>query len=137
MRTVAPKELLEWNEEFSVEVEELDDHHRELIRLINELHEILDCQAESQKVSEVISKLFDYANYHFGAEEALFSATIYPFAQEHREKHLEFREHLAELRDMIEAEIGSARSNLLSYLHSWWTNHIMEEDKEYSPYLKG
>jgi len=130
------KAFLVWTQDLSVEVEELDNHHKELIRLISMLGEALDSKVGREKTTEIIAELFNYANYHFGAEEALFQLKDYPYAFEHCEKHLEYRENLSELRDMVEAGIDSALPDLLTYLNMWWTNHIMLEDKMYSPYLK-
>ena len=137
METVEPKKFIEWNQDFSVGIEELDNHHKELIHLINSLQEAIDADAGVEKIAVVITELFNYANYHFGAEEALFQIRDYPLAQEHCEKHLEFRKDMAEHRDMVEAEIDFARLNLLSYLQLWWTNHILQEDKKYVAYLSG
>jgi hemerythrin len=136
MGAVERKELLVWTQDFSVEVEELDNHHKEMIRLISMLREAMDSNVGSEKITEVIVELFNYANYHFGAEEALFQLKDYPYTLEHCERHLEYRENLAELRDKFEAGIDSAFPDLLTYLYAWWTNHIMLEDKKYIPYLK-
>lgn len=136
MRAVDHREDLVWTQDFSVEVEELDNHHKEMIRLISTLREAIGSNAGREIITDVIVELFNYANYHFGAEEALFQLKDYPYALEHCERHLEYRENLAQLRDMVEAGIDSALPDLLSYLYSWWTNHILLEDKKYTPYLK-
>lgn len=86
--------------------------------------------------TEIVGELMDYANYHFGAEEALFELKHFPEAYGHSEKHLEYREHLAELRDAIAAGEESAKPRLLEFLFSWWTRHILECDKKYTPFLK-
>jgi hemerythrin len=130
------KEFLVWTQDFSVEIEELDNHHKEMIKLINTLRDAMSSNVGSEKTNELIVDLFNYANYHFGAEEALFLLKDYPFTLEHCEKHLEYRENLSVLRDMVEAGIDSALPDLLTYLNKWWTNHIMLEDKKFSPYLK-
>ena len=136
MGAVEYKELLVWTQDFSVEIEELDNHHKEMIRLISTLRKAMDGSVGNEKITDVIVELFNYANYHFGAEEALFQLKDYPFALEHCERHLEYRENLSEYRNMVEAGIDSALPDLLTYLYSWWKNHIMLEDKKYTPFLK-
>jgi hemerythrin len=125
---------LKWEADLSVGIDVLDAHHKELILIINRLHEAKE-KGLGEVLMEIVSELFNYANYHFGAEEALFEEKDYPHALEHSEQHLEFRERLGELRDMVEAGIESAQDDLLSFLNSWWTNHIKEHDKKYGPYL--
>ena len=73
------KEFLVWTQDFSVEIEELDNHHKEMIKLINTLRDAMSSNVGSEKTNELIVDLFNYANYHFGAEEALFLLKDYPF----------------------------------------------------------
>jgi hemerythrin len=127
--------ILQWTDQLSVEVEELNDHHRHIITLINKIDDALNVKANDDVVLEIISELFDYASYHFGAEEALFEIKHYPFAADHIERHMEFRERLHELRDLVEAGDESAGMQLRDYLFTWWTNHIVQCDKKYAPYF--
>jgi hemerythrin len=60
---------LEWQDRFSVGVPEVDHEHRELIRLINNLHEAV---AQSQPVETVLSALgaiHAAISAHFALEE--------------------------------------------------------------------
>jgi hemerythrin len=129
--------LLRWVEELSVGIEELDDHHKEMINLINKLYHAVNANAGMEEIGRLAADLLDYANYHFGAEEALFELKHYPDAAVHAEKHLEYRENMGEFRDRIEAGDESAPSGLNEFLFVWWTRHIMECDKKYTPFLKG
>jgi hemerythrin len=128
--------FITWAKELSVGIEELDDHHKEMIELINRLYKAINKNRGTEEVGKVVRDLLDYANYHFGAEEALFEIKHYPDAALHTERHLEFRENLSELRDLIEAGDESAPARLMEFLFSWWTQHIVEYDKKYSPFLR-
>jgi hemerythrin len=128
--------LLEWTDQFSVEIEELNEHHKYIVALINKLDEALIKKSDHQIALDIISELFDYASYHFGAEEALFEIKHYPFASDHIERHMEFRERLHEIRDLVEVGEESAGMGLREYLLTWWTSHILQCDKKYTPYLK-
>lgn len=136
MNTQPEIDRLKWEEDLSVGIDELDEHHKELIFLINRLHEAKEKGLGTERLMEIVAELFNYANYHFSAEEALFEEKDYPHALEHCEQHLEFRERLRELRDMVEAGIESAQADLLCFLNSWWTSHIKVHDKKYGPFLK-
>ena len=135
MSMSANTERLKWKDDLSVGIDELDGHHKDLILLINRLHDAKEKGLGDEVLMEIVTELFNYANYHFTAEEALFEEKDYPHALEHSEQHLEYRERLGELRDMVEAGIESAQGDLLSFLNSWWMNHIKVHDKKYGPYL--
>jgi hemerythrin-like metal-binding protein len=127
--------LLQWTEDLSVQVPELDEHHKQMVVLINKLHNAL-AQRDNNVATDVLFELGDYANYHFGAEEALFESVNYPFADEHIEQHLIFREHLRELKDLVEASDEHAMEKLIGFLYPWWSTHLMVYDHKYIPYLK-
>ncbi len=128
--------VITWTKELSVEEQELDGHHQHMMELINKLNEALSSKEEKEIVAEVLAELSDYANYHFGAEEAMFELKHYPDAAEHVEQHMEFRERLKELDDLFQAGDESAGNQLMEFLGSWWPNHIARSDKKYIPYVK-
>ena len=127
--------FLQWLPDLSVGLEELDSHHKEMIRLINNLYEAVNDSVPNDDLNTILDELIAYADYHFGAEEALFQLKHYPDASAHIDKHLEYREGLAELRNLVLAGDDSARSRLMEFLYVWWTRHILECDKKYTPYL--
>ena len=127
---------IKWTNDLSVEQHELDSHHQHMMDLINELNEALNSKEEKDIVAEVLVELSDYANYHFGAEEAMFELKHYPDAAEHIEQHMEFRERLKELDDLFQAGDDTAGTQLMDFLRRWWPNHIATFDKKYVPYLK-
>ena len=128
--------LLKWFDDLSVGINELDGHHKEMVNLVNKLYRAVNSNLGTESITEIVAELMDYANYHFGAEEALFELKQFPEAFSHSEKHLEYREHLAEFRDAIQAGDKSAVPQLMEFLFSWWTRHILECDKKYTPFLK-
>lgn len=127
--------FLRWTPAISVGVPEFDDHHRQMVAIINRVHDAVGSGQPSETLSGVIGELLDYANYHFGAEEAQFEGSGYPLESEHIEDHLAFRERLSELRDLIDAGSPEAARELLQFLLVWWTQHITTFDKKYAPYI--
>lgn len=128
---------LKWTKDLSVEESELDGHHQHMIDLINKLDEALKSKEEKDIVSEVLDELLDYVNYHFGAEEAMFEVKHYPNATSHIEEHMEFRKQLKGLNDLFQAGDDTAGKQLMDFLVPWWSDHILNFDKKYAPYLKG
>jgi hemerythrin len=121
---------------FSVENNELNLHHRLLFELFDKVEEAITGDNEAEVVSTALMQLRDYASYHFGAEEALFEVKAYPEAQAHADHHLEFRAQLSELMALPKDGDGTVSLQLLSFLRTWFQDHIKVRDKAYIPYLR-
>ncbi len=125
-----------WTNDLSVHEKELDGHHQHMMGLMNKLETALSSEKEMETVTKVLDELADYANYHFGAEEAMFETNHVPNATAHIEQHMEFRQRWKELNDLFQAGDGTAGRQLLEFLDGWWPNHIREFDKKYVPYVR-
>lgn len=123
-----------WNDSYSVGVPLLDQHHRHLARLINQLAECSSERGLSESVGDVLDALVRYAEYHFHHEEALMAAADYPELEQHRSEHLAFCETISETcYTAMHGIIGI--DELLDYLTIWWQEHILLEDMRYRPLL--
>lgn len=62
-------ELFKWYNKYSVNNDDLDEHHKKLFNIINGLYE--NCIEVDRKISLVpmINELVSYTAYHFSAEE--------------------------------------------------------------------
>ena len=93
-------------------------------------------QARSETVSELLTRMREYASTHFASEEALMEAHGFPGREAHRGEHLLYRKRVAELC------VGSMQGDeampqeLLEYLLWWWRHHILEEDMRYAAYFR-
>ena len=128
--------LLTWTPAIGVGNEELDGHHKHMVELVNQIYYTVNTKSSPETLSGIVTELLEYANYHFGAEEALFVDKNYPLETEHIEDHLAFRERLSEIRDLVEVGAEGASTKLLDTLYLWWTNHITNFDIKYSPFVK-
>ena len=61
--------LLEWTEELSVGVPSIDEQHKVLIRLLNELFDATQAERGQTLLGKVLNELADYTVYHFQYEE--------------------------------------------------------------------
>jgi len=88
---------LKLNKELEVGITLIDDQHRELINIINNLGSI---QSFSKKETlDTIDSIKEYALEHFRVEEELHQKYGYPFADAHSLLHRTF---LSELETIIE-----------------------------------
>jgi hemerythrin-like metal-binding protein len=121
--------LVKWNEGFSVGVEEIDEQHKTLFDVLAKLVEATKPGEQKKKVGALLEEMADYAEYHFGKEEAYLHK--HPDFSFHLEQHREFVEKTIQLKKNYLEEDGSSgltHHNALVFLFSWLQKHILECD---------
>ena len=127
---------IEWTNDLSTGVEEIDWQHKECIRLINSL---LDNDL-SKKSGDVINNTFKflscYVREHFLLEEKLMKESAYDQAAfaKHKEFHNNFRQEASDLWRLH--DLGEDVTMKLNYLLvNLFVNHISTMDKRMSRHL--
>lgn len=133
-------DLWSWHPEYSVGSGEMDDQHRGLLAIIDELHGSLARGDGDERVGAIIAALARYIGAHFAAEEQLMLDHGYP-----DDKYIAHcRAHEA-LLDQVRGFDAAVRrgerhvaTEMLPFLvGDWLVNHILVTDKDYSEYLVG
>jgi hemerythrin len=128
--------LLTWNPQMSVGVRQLDDDHKKLIAMINELHAAMLVGHSSDVVGDILRRLVNYTVEHFNREEKHFAATNYPGAALHKREHERLKSQVAaEVEKFKSGNRASLSMETLSFLRDWLKHHIQESDKSYSAHL--
>ena len=124
---------MEWKANFSVGDTKMDDQHKGLIALINQL-----CGEDEIDVREVLEKLQEYVDIHFRDEEALLAKISYPDLDKQKAEHEIFSKWFDEQLETYRNGGGSdtIRERVQNYLRTWWIKHILFSDKAYASYLK-
>jgi hemerythrin-like metal-binding protein len=129
--------LMTWTEEMSVGVKALDEDHKKLVALLNELHEGILAGQQKVVLEKVIEKLVEYTIFHFGREEKLFTDAGFPASAEHKREHDLLSRRARNLQSRFECGQSTQLSlESMEFLKSWLTSHIMGSDQEYRPYLQ-
>jgi hemerythrin len=128
---------LEWNDTFSVEIKQIDEQHKKLFSLFNDLHEAMQKGMGGKIINRILKELRDYTSYHFAAEESWMKMLNYPGLAKHKQEHQEAIKQVNKF--IIEYARGSKAVpyEVLKFLSNWLQNHILQIDREYAPYLKG
>jgi hemerythrin len=126
---------INWSNDFSVNVREIDAQHKTLVEKINQLHQsLLDNKGrEAQQI--IVEGMVDYANEHFETEEKYMRRLNYPGYQKHKAEHMHFAEKAFELQKRINLSGFVLTLEILSFLKNWLQGHILVIDKEYSKYF--
>jgi hemerythrin len=127
--------LLTWSSKYSVSVQALDDQHRRLIGILNELHAAM-LKGQAQRVAgPLLDSLLSYTRDHFSTEERMMSEAGFPGLAEHRAKHQELAGQVGDYVIRYRKGDNTIYLQLLIFLRDWLANHIQKEDQEYGPCL--
>lgn len=125
--------LMTWSEHFVSGIDAVDVQHKALVEMINAAApHLASGGAEAQQTAgPLLDKLVDYAASHFKYEESLMQQTgVLPtyFAQ-HQQTHQAFVDEVIQMRTQYEDGGSLSGRDLLHFLTSWLTFHILSEDK--------
>ena len=127
--------LLTWSPAMSVGVQRLDEDHKKLIAMINELHDGMLAGHSNEVVGDVLHRLASYTVEHFRREEEYFAQTHYPGTAAHHQQHEILKKKvMAEIQKFNAGSVGLGMETL-SFLRDWLKHHIQESDKAYSAHL--
>lgn len=130
--------LITWQDSYSVGVDLIDNDHKLLVSLINQLNDAISEDEGRDVVGSVLNVLVEYTVSHFGREELLLKKGQYPEA-EFTAHHREHEKLTAQVRAIVaryyDGEIDSIDSEVLLFLKNWLTGHILGVDMKYRPYV--
>jgi len=129
------KKFIDWTEELSVGIQEIDEQHKILIDLINRLYESIVKQTDNQEVNEILTELVQYTIVHFAVEESLMRIFDYPDYEGHKKIHQELQQQVIDLHKKVKENQASVSMDLLKFLKNWLSQHIFVEDQKYSPFF--
>lgn len=121
-----------WESRYETGVAEVDEDHRRLVALINELDAVLEAGGDLMRVGMIIDALIDYTHYHFSREEALMAGAGYDEAGDHAISHSQFGHFLGGLVGSCMVQPSrEAAARVRDYLQEWLMDHILVEDMKF------
>ncbi len=123
------KQLL-WKDSYSVGDHTIDNQHRELIRIANELIKIKSHAKKASEFRDILIKLVKYVKVHFAYEEEYMQKHKYPHLEKHK---LEHEKIIDKLNDIVKNSktVHDLDLNLSTLLNEWIIDHILKKDKAY------
>ncbi|MCB1955428.1 MAG: hemerythrin family protein [Rhodocyclaceae bacterium] len=128
-------ELFEWSDSFSVGVQEIDEQHKELVGLLNQLHTAIHEHHGSEAARRILDELADYTKTHFMVEESLMRISNYPDFTAHKQWHEDLIGQVVALQEKLDKGQATITFELLHFLKVWLTKHINEADKRFGEYF--
>jgi hemerythrin-like metal-binding protein len=129
-------EFMTWTSDLSVGVEVLDDDHKKLIGIINQLHFGITAGHDRAILEAVLYELVDYIKFHFAREEGMLIKAGYAATSAHMMEHEKFIGEISNLQMRIRsAPVAMLDLELMDFLRAWLFSHISVSDKKYGPHL--
>ncbi|MCI5163600.1 MAG: bacteriohemerythrin [Candidatus Electrothrix sp. AX5] len=127
--------LIKWNDSFSVNVVKIDQEHKKLFEMINELTDAMKAGHGKDVLGDILNGLISYTASHFQLEENYFQQVKYPHAAAHKKEHVAFVQKVTDFKREFDAGRATVSVNLLQFLSKWLQTHIKVTDQKYSSFL--
>lgn len=126
--------LFSWDEGMTLGVKALDDDHKKLISLVNDLDEAIQNNKSVQILTDIFDELLKYVETHFGREEGYMKKCGYEDYEAHSEEHKKITAKLKTLRDRLAKDDDVILSvEVAEFLSSWLLDHIVVNDLSLRP----
>ncbi|WP_250657207.1 bacteriohemerythrin [Alkalimarinus coralli] len=129
--------IFEWKSEYDTGVEEIDNQHKVLVSLINELDSLVGERFDRGAAEEVFNKLKSYTVFHFATEESLMAEYHYVERDLHAHllQHRQFEEEIGSVQHDFSQVSREDCNVILSYLTNWLIKHICKVDQRLAAFI--
>ena len=128
--------LIGWTDELSVGISEINEQHKKLIDMINDLHAATLKGKGKAAVGSILSGLASYVVEHFACEEKYFDSFNYADSASHKLQHKVFVDRLTQFQNDAEKGKVMLSLDIMDFLEEWIQDHIRIQDKGYSSCFK-
>lgn len=128
--------LFEWNDSYSVGITEMDNEHKKLFAIINELFDGLKAGKGRDILDGIFKELKEYTRVHFNDEEILMKRYDYPGLEEQKKQHVTFIDKIRVEENKSKGGAFLVSIEILGFLRDWLTTHIQKYDREYGEFIR-
>lgn len=128
-----------WLPAYEVNISEIDEQHRELFRMFNDLLDAMWDGKGKNVIEEKLRFLAGHAVTHFSTEEKFMVNYNFPDYPAHKKLHDDFTACVADFLKVYERN-GATTDMLVSMvqdLGAWTRDHIRDMDQEMGKFLGG
>ena len=128
-------EIFPWNTNFETGIVSIDEQHKVIVSLINQLASQLVYQPDADILDKTFTQLAEYAAYHFQSEEKIWqkhlSGTSY--LASHHKTHESFLLSISELKHKdASTPVQTVIEDILTFLTKWLALHVLKDDMRLS-----
>lgn len=131
-----------FTDKYRTGIELVDDEHKRLFEIIKDTNDVIHTELLHDKYDEImrlLAELREYTEVHFGDEEAMMERIHYPDIDAQKRAHSAFVGRLVEIDlselDAMDDNQEEYLQDLIQFLLSWLSNHILGMDKKIGAYI--
>lgn len=129
--------FVEWSARYQIGVGPMDDAHKKLMGLMNQLHEQRAAGDGKAELRTTLKALADFTIRHFREEEAFMQSVGFPGIESHKLIHAKLLAQLNDHANEFEAGTGGLPDQFFTFLKVWLTAHILGIDTKYAEHARG
>jgi hemerythrin-like metal-binding protein len=119
--------IVQWSPALEIGITEIDYQHRNLVSMLNALHNAIDTGEPRVHLTEILEELDLYVINHFATEERVMDRLQFEFAELHKLEHRDLARTVQRHREAFNRGEDSA-VELLQFLTNWLIAHIAGSD---------
>jgi hemerythrin len=127
--------IVEWDESMSIGLYLIDEQHRELVVLINNIGDAIERNASQAEISRFIRRFYNYTITHFQTEESLMDHATYPEYFTQVKEHLDCSMKAIEFHRRFVHDHDFDLKEFLDYIVSWFVKHTTGIDQTLAKHL--
>ena len=126
---------IKWNDSLSVNVKEIDEQHKKMIAMVNDLNDAMSVGKGKDALGKILTGLISYTASHFKTEETYFDKFGYPDKMNHKKEHGAFVKKATDFKSGFDKNELPLTVEVLNFMGDWVKNHIKGTDKKYSAFF--
>lgn len=127
--------FVEWHADFSVENSLIDEQHKGLFELVNQMW---DSRKDGEKKKRAsFKKIVEALRAHCNYEERILAKNGCPSLKEHRHEHLNLIKQIEEILDSCDKDCKKSWFKMMGFLmHELLAHHLVGTDQKCRKYLR-
>ena len=126
--------FINWNDDEATLVSDVDEQHKEIIDLINDLHNLLPSDDKETK-SEKLYQLLTVLDNHFNTEEKYMKDYKFTNTFSHTQEHNKMRDKLIRYKNDFNSDKVDLNLEFLVNVKTWFHNHNLINDIKLGKFL--
>jgi len=128
--------MVEITRSFEIEVELIDNDHRRLVEIINEITQAID-DDQPEECARLVPDFVAFTKRHFAREEALLEKNGYPQVDKHRRHHASLDDKMKTMEALALNVVDSpaARDTLRKELVFFLMDDVINADLDFKSYI--
>lgn len=132
---LSSKSYFKWREWYNIGIPEMDSQHKKLIETVGSFLDALKEQHSKQALDKALQTIVDLSIQHFESEQKFLQEHEFAEYQAHCALHKNLIDQILELKCEFEKTDYTVDLDVVDFFTKWLINHILIEDKKYSPVI--